>query len=1732
MNQDISFGSIIKEYRKTHDLTQAELARRVGCATITVRKIEADALRPSVQIAERLAMTLNVPLDERAKFVRLARTATLNDPSPSPLPTPPLVPDEVGLEDLSGRAIRGYELGERLAMGGFGAVYRSVQPLLDREVAIKIILPQYANHPEFIRRFEAEAQLVARLEHPYIVPLYDFWREPGVAYLVMRLMRGGSLHSRLKNGPLRLEASVRLLQQVGAALHSAHRVGVVHRDIKPANILLDEEDNAYLADFGFAKNLGNPNLEEHTQDGAVVGSLEYISPEQIQAEPVRPQADIYCLGITLYEMLTAHKPFKGPTPIDYIQQHLREPLPPLAAAQNDSPDKAALAALDPVIARATHKNPDRRYPDVSALLDDVRHSLSNGAAVVTATGKLPSTIFSSPAAALENPYKGLHAFGEADADNFFGRDSLTQELLGRLSETNDLTRFLAVVGPSGSGKSSLVKAGLIPALRRGGLPGSEHWFIVDFMPGAHPLEELEVALLRVAANPPDNLLAQLRESERGLLRTLKRILPADDSVELVLVIDQFEELFTLTDDGVERAHFLGLLVTALLDARSRLRLIITLRADFTDRPLQYLDFGEIVRQRTEFVLPLSPDELEQAITQPATRLGLTWEAGLVTTIINDVGDQPGTLPLLQYALTELFERRDGRRLTLAAYQAGGGVLGTLAHRAEEIYAGLNESEQELTRQLFLRLVTPGEGAEDIRRRVLRSELLSLVTRHSSLAGETSTTATEQRTPDKGQLTIDIFGKHRLLTFDRDPVSRAPTVEIAHEALIREWDRLRNWLADSRADIRLQRLLAAAAHEWIQANRDPGFLLYGSRLDQFEGWAESSDVALTQDERTFLEVSLVARQERQAAEEARLQRELETAQKLAETEHARAEEQSRAAAGLRQRALWLAGVSAVAVLLAMAAGLFGVQSSRNAQEAQANAQLAATREAQALAAEATAVAERERADAERDAAISRRLAIEVEDQIDSGNFDTALLLAIEAARVDENPETWQSLRRAVVQPNPLISIFSGHTAAISEVEGAKWNAAEDRILTNSEDGTTRVWDVESGEELLILSAGQGEWFPFAAWNSDETQILTGGTDGVGRVWDAETGEELLSFGEHTDFIWHAAWSPDERMILTASDDGTTGVWDAETGRQIQLLTGHTDYIFSAMWNGDGSRILTGSLDGTARVWDAAGGEELLSLAADEDGVTEAVWNDDETLIVTTGYDHTAKLWDAETGALLQTFSGHTDFVWRTVWSQDESRILTVSGDGTARVWDVETGRQLLALTGHEEWINQAVWSPDETSIATASDDASVRIWDAQTGTELAVLGHQDGVMSVAWNAEGDTILTGDGSGQARIWAWDSFEPQFELPALRGNAGNYWQATWNAAENLILTASDDSAAYLRIWNADTGQPHMDFDGHSAAVRQAWWSRDESRILSASEDGTARIWDAQTGEELLAFAGHTDAVLRASWNKDETRVLSAGDDGVARIWDAATGQERLALTDHDGRVWQASWNAAEDRILTASDAGFVRIWDADTGEELLTFSDHTDGVLQAKWNSAESQILTYSKDGTARVWDGTTGDTLLVLDGHPDGATVARWNTDETRILTAGIDGVAKLWDAKTGELLQTFSGHTAPIWDAAWNRDESQIATVGEEGLLLIWDARTGARRVAIQDNRALQTMRWNENEDRILAVGIQGVRQYYTRLEDMIAVGCRRVTRNLTEAEWAQFFGEEPYQATCPDLAAR
>jgi basic membrane lipoprotein Med (substrate-binding protein (PBP1-ABC) superfamily)/DNA-binding SARP family transcriptional activator len=479
-----------------------------------------------------------------------------------------------------------------------------------------------------------------------------------------------------------------------------------------------------------------------------------------------------------------------------------------------------------------------------------------------------------------NPFKGLHPFREADADDFFGRDRLVAEVVGRVDEG---ARLVALVGPSGSGKSSAVRAGVVPALRRAAVAGSGRWLFASMVPGAHPFAELEAALLRSTNDGPESLTTQLEDETLGLLRCVLRVLP-DDTSRLVLVIDQFEELFTLVESETERRRFLANIVAAIEDPHARLILMITLRADSYHHPLGYAEFAARLATNVVHVLPLTMDELESAALKPAAQCGVSVEPALLAELLADVVGEPGALPIFQYALTELFDRRDGDTLTAATYRAMGGVRGALSRRADDLFHRLTLDQQRAARQLFLRLVMITEHDDWGRRRVPASEIVSL---------DVDVVTMES--------VIDQFGRQRFLAFDRDHSSGAPTVEVAHEALLWEWARLRGWIEDGRQDVKRRVALDAAVVEWANAELDDDYLLAGNRLAEYERWQASTSMSLTAREQQFLAASLTRRDKVAATESARSAREAEL--------------------GRRARRSWwglVAGAAAIAMVIAVVA----------------------------------------------------------------------------------------------------------------------------------------------------------------------------------------------------------------------------------------------------------------------------------------------------------------------------------------------------------------------------------------------------------------------------------------------------------------------------------------------------------------------------------------------------------------------------------------------------------------------------------------------------------------------------------------------------------------------------------------------------------------------------------------------------------------------------------------------
>jgi WD40 repeat protein/serine/threonine protein kinase len=1522
------------------------------------------------------------------------------------------------MENLSGQIIKGYELREQLGAGGFGAVYLAYQPLVKREVAVKVILPRYANHPEFIRRFEAEAQLVARLEHLHIVPLYDYWREPDGAYLVMRYLRGGSLRTLLKDGPIPFEPAALMVDQIAAALTVAHKHGVVHRDLKPDNILLDEDSNAYLADFGIAKDLGNITgfVEVESKD-SLIGSPSYLSPEQVKVEPVTPRTDLYSFGLVLYEILTGDSPFAGLPPSSILMKHLSEPLPHIHEIRPDLPGD-----LHDVIQKATAKNPDDRYPDALSLAAAFREALGMTRTLAhedMPTMRLPSNwtkvsererrtlIGMEEALEPENPYKGLRAFQEADAADFFGRDALVKLLVTRLAEqavaeglqhapsdAQNHPRLLAVVGPSGSGKSSVVKAGLIPAIRKGALPGSNRWFIVEMIPGTHPLEELEAALLRVAVRPPESLIKTLQEDERGLVRAVKWALPPDES-ELLLVIDQFEELFTLCDDEAARAHFLASLLAAANDPRSRLRIVATLRADFYDRPLLYPDFGDLIRKTTELVLPLSSEELEQAIVGPAERVGLALEPGLVAAIVQDVSAQPGALPLLQYALSELYERRMGRLLTLDAYQTSGRVLGALARRAEELYGSLDDSGQQAARQLFLRLVTLGEGAEDTRRRVRQTEL--------SVMGDVVGASPNDH--DAMQNVVNLFGKYRLLTFDRDPVTRTPTIEVAHEALIRQWARLKQWIDASREDMQQHRRLMAAAEEWVSAGQDPSFLASGARLDQFEAFAAHTDILLNQQEREYLQASIEEREHRRALEEARKAHE--------------------AMLERRSRNFLRALVAVLGVAFLGALGLSAFALNQN-DLAQRNAATATVAQGEALvqadnAATAARVAEAMAADA-------RSLALVSGAQLALADHDTelAIALALEANRVQPSVETQRALAEAAYAPGTR-QLFEGHT---------NW-----------------VWSV--------------------AYSPDGRRALSGGRDHQIFLWDVETGEQIRRFEGHDDQVLSVTFSPDGATALSASQDHTLILWDVETGEQIRRLEGHEGAVRSVVFSADGETALSGSNDDTLILWDVETGDIIHRFFGHTDDVLSVALSASGFTALSGSADDTVVLWNVDAGVPLLQMAGHTSDVYSVAYTPDELGALSGSDDHDLILWSFESGQPVRRFVGHSARVTDVEFSPDGSLVLSSAEDNRLILWNFETGGMVQQFGGLDGPpYSVDFSPEGDQFIAG---------GWDTFVRLYdltngaEIQRFAEHSGPVYWVEYNADGTQALSASDDGTVIL--WDVETGEIVRRFEGHKGRVNSAAFSPDERHILSGSEDLSMILWDVETGEAIRRFEGHSLGVMVVKFAPDGQTAISGSKDNTLIWWNLETGEQLNRFISHRWWVSDVVFLPDRERILSASFDFTMILWNLETGEQLHTYEGHSDWVRALALSPDGQTVLSASADSTLALWNVESGQRLRTYEGHGTQVQDVALSPDGRYAVSGSNDTTLILWDMESGDQLRRFAGHADVIRSVAFAPDGQTVLSGSGDSTVRQWQVSLSLNDLIawVNDNRYVRDFTCAERE---------------------------------------------------------
>jgi WD40 repeat protein/tRNA A-37 threonylcarbamoyl transferase component Bud32 len=1413
-----------------------------------------------------------------------------------------------------GSELAGYRIESLLGWGGMSIVYVAEDLRLKRRVALKLLAASLAEDESFRDRFLRESELAASIDHPNIVPIYEAGTTEEHLFIAMRYVEGLDLKERLQHGRLEPADAIGILAQVASALDAAHARGLVHRDVKPSNVLLDTgarpdgSDHVYLADFGITKRVSEGAAGDN---GHLLGTIDYVAPEQIAGEETDGRADVYSLGCVLYECLVGEAPFRRDSELAVVFAHLEEEPTPPSSRRPELP-----AALDAVVASALAKEPEQRYSSCRELaqaalgvaVDEASRTLVDVASRAAAgrsrlseveaelTGKVSNLqVAREQARALAAPvtparvaaegicpFKGLASFEPVDADYFFGRERLVAELVARLVGTG----FLGIVGPSGSGKSSVLRAGLLPALAGGVLPGSAGWRRWLLRPGERPLEALRSVLVSGAKDP----LAEALDA-----------LPAD--TRLLLAVDQLEELFTACRSDSERDAFVDTLVCAAEDPRAVV--VVAVRADFYGRFAAYPRLAELLGSNHVLVGPMQATELRRAVELPAARVGLRVDLELTDALVDDVESEPGALPLLSTALLELWQKREDDALTLAAYRESGGVQGAVARLAESTYARIPETGKPLVRAVMLRLVAEGEGDTPVRRRASLAEID--LERNEHLAAVVSTLADS-----------------RLITVSEG------YVEVAHEALLREWPRLREWIDEDSVGRRLRHHITHAASDWDDAGRDQGELYRGARLAAALDWSTDHAFELNELEREFVAESRDV-SEREARSTRRTNR--------------------------RLRAL-LAG-AAVLLAAAVAGAIVALVLRGEARDA-ATAQLAQRLGAQALVEE---------------------------------DLDLSLLLARQAVAIDDSPQTRGYLLADLQRSPAAIGIVHGNVGADrSDVLRTVAVSPDGKTIAAGGSGGLSFYDSRTyrriGEQLEATS-----WVNSLAYSPDGRTLAVGSWDGT-RLLDAHTHEQLAATHLGGEASQVAFTNDGSRIAVVASPAGQSGsisILNASTlqpvGSQIEP-DGFLGWWIYPEWTNpsvaltpDGRSLVTTSRNGDLTWWNLGTrrktkafeiehGRRALALSPDgrtaatglDDGIrlidvrtgvareargvlpsnpNSLEFSPDGGTLVSAGSDGAVTLWDVPTRTVRETLRGHSEAVWQTVFSPDGETLYTTSNDGTVIAWDVAQkrrfGKQFSFARGQRTlgWPSTypARFSPDGRLIAVGLKGSGIELRSASdpspTGTALERTGGE--VTALAFSRDGRTLVAGSENGIATIW--DLRLRSLRREPFRVDPDEVLGLSISADGTMFATAGTNGA---ELWDVATGEPLGHMGDYSSAGAVAF-SPTGSLVAFIREGylagggGDVQVWDAARRSLMTRIRVEDITVYgwAIAFSPDGRTIATGGLDTLVRLWDVRTGTLVRELEQNVGPAVLSLGFSPDGRILAMSGGeAFASLWDLAEG------------------------------------------------------------------------------------------------------------------------------------------------------------------------------------------------------------
>ncbi|MBV6625333.1 MAG: caspase family protein [Rivularia sp. (in: Bacteria)] len=1081
------------------------------------------------------------------------------------------------------------------------------------------------------------------------------------------------------------------------------------------------------------------------------------------------------------------------------------------------------------------------------------------------------------------PYMGLNAFSPEDARYFYGRENLTQQLIYQVKNNP----FVAVVGASGSGKSSLVQAGLIPALRKGKqIPNSEQWLIKILRPGNNPLEALAAIFSSFYPFSPENFVYQLRNITQPIT---------------VLVIDQFEELFTLASIK-DREKFLEILLTAVQYASDRLKLIITLRADFVASCLEVGSLIKLLQDSSLLVPPqLNQDNYRQVIVKPAEQVGLKVEPELTEILLRDLDDSVGDLPLLEFVLEQLWQHRHQGELTLKVYQEKlGGIKGALQRESQAVYENLPLSAQECAKWIFLSLTQLGEGTEDTRRRILKSDLI---------VEKFPVELVEKTLAAFVAAKLIVVGNEHGETAELCTKSNSITVEVAHEILIRHWNTLRSWLEENRSRLRLQRQVSQAAQLWKQNGENNDFLLHGVRLAEAEDIYLQYADELSSNVKQFIEACLKQRKYQQFEEKRRLRR---------------------AQRGLV--ALSILGIAACSF-----AGLAYLQGREaNIREIQAlnsssKANLLSDRQLEALINSVEAGKQLQKTIAVPSPlryqtlnALQQIMSKIREKNRFQGHTSWANSVSfspdgkiIASASSDNTVKLWR-------RDGKLINTLVAHDAGVNSVS---FSPDGKIIATAGDDETIKLWDAEG--KLLKSFRAHDSGIKSISFSGDGEKIISGSNDTKIKIWN-RNGKLLNTLSGHLESVNHAIYSEDNQMIVSAGNDNTVKLWSAD-GKLLKTLQGHEKDVFGVSFSPNGQFIASASYDGTIKLWNRNG--NLLNTVPA--GKTIKIWNHNNTLtdtfinhnnqinsislspdgnfMATASDDYTVRLWNINS-LLTKTFFGHTDEVTSVKFTKNGQQIHSVSDDGTMKIWRKD-GKLLKTLSAPINNVTSFNISPDK-EIVFGSDDGILTIWSQDNRLLHTLKAHQGWIININFSPDGQMFASSGIDGTIKLWTSNGKL----IKVLNNHNGWVTKVKFSPDGKTIASAGADNT--VKIWNRD-GELLHNLTAHTSSVWDINFSSDSNMLVSASADKTIKIWQ-RNGKLLETLSGHGDSITSVVFSPDGKAIASSSDDDTIKLWSSENGQLIKTIKGHNGNVRSVDFSPDGKTLVTASADKTVKLWD----------------------------------------------------------------------------------------------------------------------------------------------------------------------------------------------------------------